>query len=359
MTVAGEVANTVANQITVNEAAVLNLTAAAVGIKADKGVLRTTRDDKSKFVGVTNEGTVNVSGLDGNTVKLENVDDVKKLVSESTTGLVNLGKLKVTDLGSGYSTENNTITVGTITNLAGLELDQFKNATVTEVTNGKEVAGSFGAIEMASGAANVGASVAVNTVLKLNNTGKIVSQYGGEKVGNLAVKGTLITTGANAEIGALTGTEGKVAVEAGSLTVNGESSIKTLDVDGALTMGTAARTPGATTDPDPYKLTVTDKITVAGTLTALGEVDVKGGSIAGTANLGKLTVTNVLGVTGVADVKELVNGKVTVGDKESAGALNIAKMTSGAIFADPAWVDGVYNPSRVVVAERVCVDFCV
>ena len=343
------VTTNVAN-VKIAEKGTLNLTADSIGIVIDnKGVL-SGAVDADNYPGVTNQGTVVVSGLDGKTIKYDNIDDLKGNVA--TGGIVKLGKLQVTDLGSGYSTETDTITADSIANLAGLELDQFKNTTVTKVENGRAVAGSFGAIEMASGATNVGASVAADTVLKLNNSGKIVAQYGGEKVGNLAVEGTLITTGANAEIGALTGTEGKVAVEAGSLTVNGVSSIKTLAVDGALTMGTAARASGATTDPDPYKLTVTDKITVAGTLTALGEVDVKGGSIAGTANLGKLTVAKgVLGVTGVADVKELVNGTVTVGDKESAGALNIAKMTNGAIFADPAWVDGVYNPSRVVVAE--------
>lgn len=294
---------TAGNDFTVENNGTLALTTKAAGLKIAEGTA-------AENIAVTNNGTITFTDAAGEFADLKKVADVKKAIAPSGNGLIVFGD-KVTVKADAIKEvlQDGKVEFRKVESLAGVELAQFKDATVTGVD--AALSGSFGKVELAAGEK----ALTVKSGLKLNGTGDLVSGKGqGDKVTlqgvNIGENGKLTTTGAGAVVGAIAGNEGNFGalnVAAGDLTVKGDAVLQNLTVaaDSALVMGKAAEA-----DKAVGALEVKDYALVLGTLTA-----------------GKLTA----------------NGNVFVGSDEAdvAGKLVVNELVSGTVFADPAWKDGL------------------
>lgn len=307
-----------AGTFTVENNGTLALTTKAAGLKIAEGTA-------AENIAVTNNGTITFTDAAGEFANLEKVAAVKNALASSGNGLIVFGD-KVTVKADAIKDvlKDGKVTATNAEKLAGVELEQFKDATVTDVTN--PLSGSFGKVELASGQT----ALSVESGLKLNGTGDLVTVKGqDDKVTlqgvSIGQNGKLTTTGAGAVVGAIAGKDsqfGALNVAAGDLTVKGAATLQNLTVaaDSALVMGKAAEA-----DKAVGKLDVKDNALVLGTLTA-GEVNLKDADVLGTLTADKLTAT----------------GKVFVGSDEAdvAGKLVVNELGSGTVFADPAWKDG-------------------
>ena len=280
----------------------LVLTTKAAGLKIADGAA-------TAYNQLTNNGTITFTDAAGEFADLNKVADVKKAIAPFGNGLIVFGD-KVTVKANAIKDvlKDGKVEFSKVESLAGVELAQFKDATVTGVN--AALSGSFGKVELA----DKQDALKVTSGLKLNGTGDLVSGKGkGDKVTlqgvNIGENGKLTTTGAGAVVGAIAGNEGKFGalnVAAGDLTVKGDAVLQNLTVaaDSALVMGKAAEA-----DKAVGALEVKDYALVLGTLTA-----------------GKLTA----------------KGNVFVGSDEAdvAGKLVVNELVSGTVFADPAWKDG-------------------
>ena len=293
---------TAGNNFTVENNGTLALTTKAAGLKIDKGTA-------AQNIAVINNGTITFTDAAGEFASLDKVADVKNALVSSGNGLIVFGD-KVTVKADAITNVlvDGKVQYSDVASLAGVELAQFKDATVTGVN--AALSGSFGKVELA----DKQDALKVTSGLKLNGTGDLVSGKGqGDKVTlqgvNIGENGKLTTTGAGAVVGAIAGNEdkfGALNVAAGDLTVKGDAVLQNLTVaaDSALVMGKAAEA---------------DK--------AVGALEVKGDAhVLGTLTAGKLTA----------------NGNVFVGSDEAdvAGKLVVNELVSGTVFADPAWKDG-------------------
>ena len=293
----------------------LVLTTKAAGLKIAEGTATTNSN-------LTNNGTITFTDAAGEFADLGKVAAVKNALVSSGNGLIVFGD-KVTVKADAIKDVlvDGKVKYSDVASLAGVELAQFKDATVTGVT--AALSGSFGKVELAAGQP----ALTVKYGLKLNGTGDLVSGKGqGDKVTlqgvNITQNGKLTTTGAGAVVGAIAGEKGALNVAAGDLTVKGNATVENLTVaaDSALVMGKAAEAEEAV-----GKLDVKGDALVLGTLTA-GEVNLKDADVLGTLTADKLTAT----------------GTVCVGSDEddAAGKLVVNELVSGTVFADPAWKDG-------------------
>ena len=292
----------------------LVLTTKAAGLKIAEGTATTNSN-------LTNNGTITFTDAAGEFADLGKVAAVKNALVSSGNGLIVFGD-KVTVKADAIKDVlvDGKVKYSDVANLAGVELAQFKDATVTGVT--AALSGSFGKVELAADQP----ALTVEYGLKLNGTGDLVSGKGqGDKVTlqgvNITQNGKLTTTGAGAVVGAIAGENGALNVAAGDLTVKGAATLQNLTVaaDSALVMGKAAA------DEAVGALEVKDDALVLGTLTA-GEVKLNDADVFGTLTADKLTA----------------NGDVFVGSDEEdvAGKLVVNELVSGTVFADPAWKDG-------------------
>ena len=293
---------TAGNDFTVENNGTLALTTKAAGLKIDKGTA-------AQNIAVINNGTITFTDAAGEFAGLNEVANVKKAIAPSGNGLIVFGdKVTIKAEEVNKVLTDGKVKADAVASLAGVELAQFKDATVTGVN--AALSGSFGKVELA----DKQDALKVTSGLKLNGTGDLVSGKGqGDKVTlqgvNIGENGKLTTTGAGVVVGAIAGNEGKFGalnVAAGDLTVKGDAVLQNLTVaaDSALVMGKAAEA-----DKAVGALEVKDYALVLGTLTA-----------------GKLTA----------------NGNVFVGSDEAdvAGKLVVNELVSGTVFADPAWKDG-------------------
>lgn len=304
-----------AGTFTVENNGTLALTTKAAGLKIDKGTV-------AEDIAVTNNGTITFTDAAGEFATLEDVQTVKEKLASSGNGLIVFGD-KVTVKADAIKDvlKDGKVKASDVANLAGVELEQFKDATVTGVD--AALSGSFGMVELADNQT----ALKVTSGLKLNGTGDLVTGKGqGDKVTlqgvNIDRNAKLTTTGAGAVVGAIAGENGALNVAAGDLTVKGAATVKDLTVaaDSALVMGKAAETATAVGD-----LEVKDYALVLGTLTA-GKVTLGEADVFGTLTADKLDATDV----------------VLVGSDEEdvAGMLVVNELASGTVFADPAWKDG-------------------
>lgn len=287
-----------AGDFTVENNGTLVLTSKAAGLNIAEGTA-------AENIAVTNNGTITFTDAAGEFATLGAVQTVKGKLASSGNGLIVFGD-KVTVKADAIKDVlvDGKVTATNAAKLAGVELEQFKDATVTGVT--KALSGSFGKVELADGQT----ALTVDSGLKLNGTGDLVSGKGqGDKVTlqgvNIGQDGKLTTTGAGAVVGAIVGS-GALNVAAGDLTVKGNATVKDLTVaaDSALVMGKAAEANET-----------------------VGKLDVQGNAfVLGTLTADKLTVT----------------GNVFVGSDEEdvAGKLVVNELVSGKVFAAPAWKDG-------------------
>lgn len=296
----------------------LVLTTKAAGLKIAEGTATTNSN-------LTNNGTITFTDAAGEFADLGKVAAVKNALVSSGNGLIVFGD-KVTVKADAIKDVlvDGKVKYSDVASLAGVELEQFKDATVTGVATA--LSGSFGKVELAAGQP----ALTVKYGLKLNGTGDLVTVTKDKTVTlqgvNIGEYGKLTTTGAGAVVGAIAGNGGKFGalnVAAGDLTVKGAAALQNLTVaaDSALVMGKAAETATAVGD-----LEVKDYALVLGTLTA-GKVTLGEADVFGTLTADKLDATDV----------------VLVGSDEEdvAGKLVVNELVSGTVFADPAWKDGL------------------
>ena len=309
---------TAGNDFTVENNGTLALTTKAAGLKIDKGTA-------AQNIAVTNNGTITFTDAAGEFADLDKVADVKDAIVSSGNGLIVFGD-KVTVKADAIKDVlvDGKVEVSKVKSLAGVELAQFKDATVTGVN--AALSGSFGKVELA----DKQDALTVEFGLKLNGTGDLVTVKEDKTVTlkgvNIGQNGKLTTTGAGAVVGAIaghTGNFGALNVAAGDLTVKGAATLQNLTVaaDSALVMGKAAEA-----DKAVGALEVKGSALVLGTLTA-GEVKFTKAEVLGTLTADKLEATKT----------------VFVGSDEEdvAGKLVVNELVSGTVFADPAWKDGL------------------
>lgn len=305
-----------AGTFTVADNGTLVLTSKAAGLKIAEGTA-------AKNIALINNGTITFTDAAGEFAGLNKVAAVKNAIAPFGNGLIVFGdKVTVKAEEVDKVLQDGKITATNAAKLAGVELEQFKDATVTEVNSNSALSGSFGKVELAAGQD----ALTVESGLKLNGTGDLVTVKGLDnkvtlKGVNIDKNGKLTTTGAGAVVGAIAG-NGALNVAAGDLTVKGAATLQNLTVaaDSALVMGKAAEAEEAV-----GKLDVQGNAFVLGTLTA-GEVKFKKAEVLGTLTADKLEV----------------NETVFVGSDEEdvAGKLVVNELVFGTVFADPAWKDG-------------------
>lgn len=303
-----------AGDFTVKNNGTLVLTSKAAGLNIAEGTA-------AENIAVTNNGTITFTDAAGEFADLNKVADVKNAIAHSGNGLIVFGdKVTIKAEEVNKVLKDGKVKASDVADLAGVELEQFKNATVTSVTD--PLSGSFGKVELA----DKQDVLEVTYGLKLNGTGDLVTVKGQDN--KVTLKGVnidenvkLTTTGAGAVVGAIAG-NGALNVAAGDLTVKGAATLQNLTVaaDSALVMGKAAEAEEAV-----GKLDVQGNAFVLGTLTA-GEVKFKKAEVLGTLTADKLEA----------------NETVFVGSDEEdvAGKLVVNELVSGTVFADPAWKDG-------------------
>lgn len=309
-----------AGTFTVADNGTLALTTKASGLDIAKS---TSTEAKYTAGAVINNGTITFTDAAGEFADLDAVKKVKDAIASSGNGLIVFGdKVTIKAEEVDKVLTDGKVTATNAEKLAGVELEQFKDATVTGVTD--PLSGSFGKVELATNET----ALEVTSGLKLNGTGDLVTVKGQDdkvtlKGVSIGENGKLTTTGAGAVVGAIAGKDsqfGALNVAAGDLTVKGAATLQNLTVaaDSALVMGKAAEA-----DEAVGALEVKDNALVLGTLTA-GEVNLKDADVLGTLTADKLT------------------GKVFVGSDEAdvAGKLVVNELVSGTVFADPAWKDG-------------------
>lgn len=322
----------------VDDNGTLVLTSKAAGLKIAEGTA--TANTK-----LTNNGTITFTDAAGEFAGLNKVADVKNAIAPSGNGLIVFGdKVTIKAEEVNKVLQDGKVKASDVVSLAGVELEQFKDATVTDVE--AALSGSFGKVELATGQT----ALTVDSGLKLNGTGDLVTVKKDKTVTlqgvNIGEHGKLTTTGAGAVVGTIAGNKdnkfGALNVAAGDLTVKGDATVQNLTVaaNTALVMAKAAEA-----DEAVGNLEVKDHALVLGTLTAgkvtLGEADVFG------------TLT--------AD-KLIANGDVFVGSDEEdvAGKLVVNELASGTVFADSAWKDGhgltLNDASQVAIGSIVGVD---
>lgn len=307
-----------AGKFTVENNGTLVLTSKAAGLKIAVG----TATNNNQLI---NNGTITFTDAAGEFASLDKVAAVKDAIAPSGNGLIVFGdKVTIKAEEVNKVLKDGKVKASDVANLAGVELEQFKDATVTGVD--AALSGSFGKVELAAGQT----AFTVESSLKLNGTGDLVTVTKDKTVTlqgvNIGEYGKLTATGAGAVVGAIAGNGGKFGtlnVAAGDLTVKGAAALQNLTVaaDSALVMGKAAETATAVGD-----LEVKDSALVLGTLTA-GKVTLGEADVFGTLTADKLDATDV----------------VLVGSDEEdvAGKLVVNELVSGTVFADPAWKDGL------------------
>lgn len=301
-----------AGDFTVGNNGTLVLTSKAAGLNIAEGTA-------AENIAVTNNGTITFTDAAGEFATLDAVQTVKGKLVSSGNGLIDFGD-KVTVKADAIKDvlKDGKVTATNAAKLAGVKLEQFKDATVTDVDTA--LSGSFGKVELAAGQT----ALTVEFGLKLNGTGDLVTVKEDKTVTlkgvNIGQNGKLTTTGAGAVVGAIAG-NGALNVAAGDLTVKGNATVENLTVaaDSALVMGKAAEAKAV------GALEVKNHALVLGTLTA-GEVNLKDADVLGTLTADKLAAT----------------GTVCVGSDEEdvAGKLVVNELVSGTVFADQAWKDG-------------------
>lgn len=324
-----------AGDFTVADNGTLVLTSKAAGLKIVDG-------SATKNSNLTNNGTITFTDAAGEFASLDKVADVKNALVSSGNGLIVFGD-KVTVKADAIKDvlQDGKVTATNAAKLAGVELAQFKDATVTGVN--AALSGSFGKVELAAGEK----ALTVESGLKLNGTGDLVTVKEDKTVTlkgvNIGENGKLTTTGAGAVVGTIAGKDnefGALNVAAGDLTVKGDATVQNLTVaaDSALVMGKAAEA-----NETVGKLDVQGNAFVLGTLTA-GNVTLKDAEVLGTLTADKLAAT----------------GTVCVGSDEddAAGKLVVNELGSATVFAaDPARKDGLglslNDASQVAVGTAV------
>ena len=307
----------------------LDLTAESIGLKAKADG---SSETAAGFKGVSNSGTIKISGFDGQTLKTDFFNGLTagQTTKITGTGLIDFGNIAiegVTADDDGYYDYTD------VKNLGGVVTDTFKQATFV-VDENEKVRGSFGSLRTSQDSINV------DEMLVLNGSGLLAVKTGTTETAAafaLDEGDVLRTTGSEAVIGSVTG--GTLSVDSGSL-----SAAELTKAEG--------ETPATYAAINVNNFYVED----GAAFTSLGDVTVKAeGAISGTANIKNLTIGDTNGATleidGSAVVETLdgnTNSTISVGDNDDAGSLVVTTVKAGKIFADPAWENGTEHSTVAV-----------
>lgn len=299
----------------------LDLTAESIGLKAKADG---SSETAAGFKGVSNSGTIKISGFDGQTLKTDFFNGLTagQTTKITGTGLIDFGNIAiegVTADDDGYYDYTD------VKNLGGVVTDTFKQATFV-VDENEKVRGSFGSLRTSQDSINV------DEMLVLNGSGLLAVKTGTTETAAafaLDEGDVLRTTGSEAVIGSVTG--GTLSVDSGSL-----SAAELTKAEG--------ETPATYAAINVNNFYVED----GAAFTSLGDVTVKAeGAISGTANIKNLKIGDDVAATleldGSAVVETLdgnTNSTISVGDNDDAGSLVVTTVKAGKIFADPAWENG-------------------
>lgn len=316
------------SNLVVGVSGTLDLTAESIGLKAKADG---SSETAAGFNGVSNSGTIKISGFDGQTLKESFftglIGSDKKIAGN---GLIDFGNVAIDGV---KADDDGYYDYSDIKDLAGVVTDTFKQATFV-VDSGESVRGSFGHLRTDA------ESINANGLLVLNGSGLLAVKTGTtETAADFALgdNDVLRTTGSEAVIGSVTG--GTLSVDSGSL-----SAAELTKAEGETSATYAA-------------INVNNFYVEDGAaFTSLGDVTVKAeGAISGTANIKNLTISGNADATFEIDgsaVVETLEGKanstVLVGDNDDAGSLVVTTVTSGKIFADPAWENGTEHSTVAV-----------
>lgn len=307
----------------------LDLTAESIGLKAKTDG---SSETATGFNGVSNSGTIKISGFDGQTLKESFftglIGSDKKIAGN---GLIDFGNVAIDGV---KADDDGYYDYSDIKDLAGVVTDTFKQATFV-VDSGESVRGSFGHLRTDA------ESINANGLLVLNGSGLLAVKTGTTETAASFALGdndVLRTTGSDAVIGEVTGT-GTLSIDSGSL-----SAAELKKAEG--------ENPATYADITVNKFFVED----GAAFTSLGDVTVKAeGAFSGTANIKNLTIGDTNGATleidGSAVVETLegkANSTVLVGDNDDAGSLVVTTVKAGTIFADPAWENGTEHSTVAV-----------
>lgn len=307
----------------------LDLTAESIGLKARADGSSETADG---FNGVSNSGTIKISGFDGQTLKTDFFNGLTagQTTKITGTGLIDFGNIAiegVTADDDGYYDYTD------VKNLGGVVTDTFKQATFV-VDENENVRGSFGSLRTSQDSINV------DEMLVLNGSGLLAVTTGTTETAagfTLNDGDVLRTTGSEAVIGSVTG--GTLSVDSGSL-----SAAELTKAEGETTATYAA-------------INVNNFYVEDGAaFTSLGDVTVRAkGAISGTANIKNLKIGDdaaaTLEIDGSAVVETLggnTDSTISVGDNDDAGSLVVTTVEAGKIFADPAWENGTEHSTVAV-----------
>lgn len=307
----------------------LDLTAESIGLKAKADG---SSETAAGFKGVSNSGTIKISGFDGQTLKTGfftgvTAGDAPKITG---TGLIDFGNIAIEGV---TADDDGYYDYSEVKNLGGVVTDTFKQATFV-VDQNENVRGSFGSLRTAQDSINV------DKMLVLNGSGLLAVKTGTTETAAafaLDEGDVLRTTGSEAVIGSVTG--GTLSVDSGSL-----SAAELTKAEG--------ETPATYAAINVNNFYVED----GAAFTSLGDVTVKAeGAISGTANIKNLTIGDTNGATleidGSAVVETLdgnTNSTISVGDNDDAGSLVVTTVKAGKIFADPAWENGTEHSTVAV-----------
>ena len=316
----------------------LDLTAESIGLKAKADG---SSETAAGFKGVSNSGTIKISGFDGQTLKTGfftgvTAGDAPKITG---TGLIDFGNIAIEGV---TADDDGYYDYSEVKNLGGVVTDTFKQATFV-VDQNENVRGSFGSLRTAQDSINV------DKMLVLNGSGLLAVTTGTTETAagfTLNDGDVLRTTGNGAVIGNVTGKTADDETKTGTLCVESGS------------LSAAELTKAEGNNPATYAaITVSNFYVEDGAaFTSLGDVTVKAeGAISGTANIKNLTIGDTNGATleidGSAVVETLkgkANSTVLVGDNDDAGSLVVTTVKAGTIFADPAWENGTEHSTVAV-----------
>ncbi|MDO4936473.1 MAG: autotransporter outer membrane beta-barrel domain-containing protein [Sutterellaceae bacterium] len=248
------------------------------------------------------DGFNNVEVQDGATLTLAGLTEVtkaqvgqlQKAMSQGSTGILNLGETKISDI----EVTDGVVAYNDVSSLGSITTAQLAQTTVSGVTEGGALAGEFAKAVLADQA--TGLSVGKNQVLVLNGANDMLVKTAEGKAGNvqLAADSIFRTTGANAVIGDVTAAEssngGLLYVVSGNLTAD-NVKVNELWVD-------------------------------VGTAFDAKKADIAGGDVYGNVSVQELIVGQ---------------GGLNIGSSEenATGHISVETFTSGVMFVDPAWLN--------------------
>ena len=350
LTVAGTLKASKEGAIVLNADGELNVD--VTGLYEDGKYTTETSTVVANAVTANNGSKVTITGLDGKTLDIKQDGTLSKFTKlVSGHGQLDLGNVTLQKDGKALVSEGK-VAYADVNGLANIVVDELESATVTDVAGAFTNGGSFGALQMKE---NKDATVSGSTTLQLNGTGDLVTftdddkkvhlknvTIGQDDIFTVGGEGEATIGSVKAEVQSNQEVSGTVfnILEGKTLTVVGDVSVATLNVNGTTKIADVAATE-QNPNPSQYDVKVgTLKVGTAGSYATNGKTTLTSGTVLGTATFADLAVTNTLSVgdtdhAGHATIGNLISGTVTFDpefDKDTQ-TIAIEKASTGAVLA--------------------------